>query len=412
MIYKYSGLCTFMRQFPEISWDYNKLSDNPCIDLEFVKKHPNENWRWCECGLSHNLNWTPKWFYEFPEKNWYWGQDGFSSNPNITMEFFEKFIDKDWNWGDYGLSCNPAVTLKWLKKYPMGYQGVNPGTCSWSKNWVWGSFGLSSNPNITIEWIERYPEKQWNWGSFGLSSNPNITFEWILKFLHKKWDWGYLFKSNINAAKWHKKILWLLQNQEFTEKKYPYVDILALESLYDCVCHSIYRTTVNLRELSENPNITLEQIQKKYEYKIGNWNWSELSRNPSFQIEWVNQFPTKRWDWYWISRNPNITIEWINQFPTKKWDWYWISKNPNVTIEWINRYPEKPWNWYWIAQNPNITIKWFKLFPLKLNNHGLSINKFTKQSELNKKNRLKNRFFIFSIDFLPMLIRKNICMFI
>ena len=57
-----------------------------------------------------------------------------------------------------------------------------------------------------------------------------------------------------------------------------------------------------------------------------------------------------------ISNNPNITIEDIEKHPSKHWNWYLISINPNLTMKDIEKYPNKPWNWQGISSNPNITM--------------------------------------------------------
>ena len=49
---------------------------------------------------------------KYPEKPWNW--DGISRNPNITMEFIEKYPDKQWNWK--WISKNPNITIKFIEK--------------------------------------------------------------------------------------------------------------------------------------------------------------------------------------------------------------------------------------------------------------------------------------------------------
>ena len=56
-------------------------------------------------------------------------------------------------------------------------------------------------------------------------------------------------------------------------------------------------------------------------------------------------------NWSWISQNPNITMEIIEKYKHKKWNWMFISKNPNITIEFIEKYHSKPWVWNNILSN-------------------------------------------------------------
>ena len=37
-------------------------------------------------------------------------------------------------------------------------------------------------------------------------------------------------------------------------------------------------------------------------------------------MEIIEKYPDKPWDWVEISRNPNITIEFIEKYP-KTWNW-------------------------------------------------------------------------------------------
>ena len=54
----------------------------------------------------------------------------------------------------------------------------------------------------------------------------------------------------------------------------------------------------------------------------------------------IKKYPDKDWCWKQLSKNPNITMEFIEKYPNKPWDWNWISSNPNVTMEFIDKYPE------------------------------------------------------------------------
>ena len=88
----------------------------------------------------------------------------------------------------------------------------------------------------------------------------------------------------------------------------------------------------------------------KYEDKLS---WNYISQNPNITMEIIEKYPNKPWDWEFISENPNITIEFIEKYPYKSWDWDSISQNPNLTMEMImiENSPDKPWNWVCISKN-------------------------------------------------------------
>ena len=56
-------------------------------------------------------------------------------------------------------------------------------------------------------------------------------------------------------------------------------------------------------------------------------------------------------NWSWISQNPNITMEMIEKYPDKPWNWDMISRNSNITMEFIEKLSDKPWNWHYISLN-------------------------------------------------------------
>ena len=66
IIEKYRG--TIIGILGDWNWEY--ISMNPNITMEFIEKYPEKPWDW----------------------------DWISGNPNITMEIIEKHPEKPWNW--------------------------------------------------------------------------------------------------------------------------------------------------------------------------------------------------------------------------------------------------------------------------------------------------------------------------
>ena len=112
--------------------------------------------------------------------------------------------------------------------------------------------------------------------------------------------------------------------------------------------------------ISDNPNITIEIVEK---YPDKDWDWWGISENPNITMEFVEKYLDKPWSWEYMSRNPNITMEFVEKFQDKPWNWRYMSNhmsNPNIAMEFIEKYPDKPWDWGW---------------------HGLSGLKFNKERE-------------------------------
>jgi hypothetical protein len=59
-----------IEKYPDKSWDWKWISENPNITMEIIEKYPDNPWNWSYI----------------------------SENPNITMEIIEKYPDRTWNW--------------------------------------------------------------------------------------------------------------------------------------------------------------------------------------------------------------------------------------------------------------------------------------------------------------------------
>jgi len=82
-----------------------------------------------------------------------------------------------------------------------------------------------------------------------------------------------------------------------------------------------------------------------------NWDWFELSSNPSITFDDVKAYPAKPWDWCALSLNPSITFEDVKAHPDKPWDWWRLSRNPSITFEDVKAHPDKPWSWSALSSN-------------------------------------------------------------
>jgi len=86
-----------------------------------------------------------------------------------------------------------------------------------------------------------------------------------------------------------------------------------------------------------------------------NWDWEELSENPNITMEDIQENPDFPWNWRYISQNPNLTLDFIYKNPSKDWDWNYVSKNSGITWEDIKNNIDLPWRWNFVSQNPTIT---------------------------------------------------------
>ena len=81
------------------------------------------------------------------------------------------------------------------------------------------------------------------------------------------------------------------------------------------------------------------------------WNWTNLSSNPSITWEIVKQNPDKNWDWEYLCKNVNITWEIISDNLDKKLNWVNLSSNPNITWKIVLDNVDKPWEFNLLSDN-------------------------------------------------------------
>ena len=70
--------------------------------------------------------------------------------------------------------------------------------------------------------------------------------------------------------------------------------------------------------------------------------------NKNALIFLLEKYPEKKWDWRNLSANPNVTMEYVDAHlndTSFKWDYRFLSMNPNLTMEYIEAHPEKKWNY-------------------------------------------------------------------
>ena len=112
-------------------WDFQYLSDNPNLSMDFLSQHIDQQWDW----------------------------DYLSNHPNITMDFVEKNIKQGWNL--YNLARR-------LDEFRVEIALCNPARPQ--HEWDWPPEYLSENHLLTLDTIDQYPDA--NWEMKYLSRNP------------------------------------------------------------------------------------------------------------------------------------------------------------------------------------------------------------------------------------------------
>jgi hypothetical protein len=94
--------------------------------------------------------------------------------------------------------------------------------------------------------------------------------------------------------------------------------------------------------------------------------WSELSSNPNLTIDVIEKNREKPWDWVEISKLPNITFSIVEKHPDIPWEWdAGLLANPNITPDFIMDNLHLPWgnNFLKLIENPNLTMDFVERYP-------------------------------------------------
>ena len=262
----------FIRENPDKDWDWSKISENPNITWDIIQKNPE----------------------------YYWDYEYVCMNPSISGEIIENNLDllNDWT----SISFNTNIPYDFFKKH-----------VDKSKKFAWEC--IANNSTVTWNTVQENPNNHWD--SDGLSENPNMTED--------------ILKSNFKIDSCFtpiKELVWNIHCKSKDQMFEPeFISIfknpnISWETIKTQPLHLCY-----IDCFSGNPVIDIDIVLKNLHIK---WNWEDLSANPSMTWEIIQK--TKnikgvRWDYWGISKNPNITISIIKSFPDRPWVWKNISEN-------------------------------------------------------------------------------------
>ena len=299
-----------------------RISSHPNLTIEFINKHYTRyhkkpfNWNL----LSSHPNITMEIIDENPEKPWDW-QFGVSNNPNFTMDYVKKNKNKNLNWNWFNISTlskkdddtnesqvarpeQPEETTKpeeneeseselesdeaGSKLYELGWQSL--GTVEKFLNstdileldeferWnIWDI--ISSNPNIDVKFIKKHINKPWTW--FKLAQNPKL-FTMFEKIFERHVSGNKTICAQLNMP-----LLTITREPEHQRLFEPGDDgydsdesddgiIYENDNTSDLTSRFIFCVSLNVTDtyhntrcingLINNPNITLEFIEKYIQY--------------------------------------------------------------------------------------------------------------------------------------------------
>lgn len=136
--------------------------------------------------------------------------------------------------------------------------------------------------------------------------------------------------------------------------------------------------------VSSNPNIRWEYVDKETAPIPFMWNYFNVSMNPGIMIEdiidnmhesvdnnnvhYINNTEVRyNWCWQGFNVNPNVTWDMVKYASDEEyyknipWNYYYLSKNPNITFDIIVDNPDKLWSIQNLSSNSMKYYDWDKV---------------------------------------------------
>ena len=305
-------LLTLLKLFPHKNWDYDRLSRNPNMTLDYVLKHPKRGWTYTAAAKYVNVG-------------------------NMTI-----LPDKI---SDLSGSLSENQTITWEI-------AINNPTLGW--NWRL----LSCNPSISWETIFSNLDYPWKWKYVSL--NPNLTLDIVMNNSKINWTWHYIYQNPGI----------IIISEVIKLEKNP--DLFRYISYNSSVSWSLVKENINKdwnwRILSHNMNIPISAILDHQDKSLC---WKFLSKRPDLTWKLIEKNCDAPWEWRFISSNKIITPEIVNSFGKFPWNKIGLHDNPNMkhllsrvdkavfasvdeTLTWkeIRDNPKnKEWNWKYLSEN-------------------------------------------------------------
>jgi hypothetical protein len=264
MILKHSNpLWSLILEFPNGSWDWHDICENPWTTLNVIQKYSRRELKWNV--LANHLHFTNEFLEDAFAKHHrlfiYAGS--LSSNPSLPFEFVLNHPELTWDINELS-SC---VSLDAIKQ-------------NFHLQWNWSCVAL--NPNVTVDFINEvgsHNSGPIKWNFEALSYNPNITYEFFETHKDKGWNFKALSQNN------------------------PSVKLEWLELMPDAPW--------NFDLLSDNDDAERMLLR----FPNADWSFDSLSHNRNIHIETVLKFENAYWDFDFVVCNHKFDINNLPESP-------------------------------------------------------------------------------------------------
>lgn len=287
-----------------------------------------------------------------------------SSNKNINENTV--IHNLDYKWDLINLSKNPSISFDFLenliKKDKINYDEID--LHSYYNN-------ICKNPTYTLE--NAINEKNNIINSYTYSLNPCVTWNDIINNKNFPWDFHYLSRNrnisfqnvidNSNQNINYSEVIKNSNNNLYFDWDYSEIIKNPIFNIKDI--DKIPKLKKYKLEYFENPNFDLYEYIKIFPIKDSSEISRSIYRNENFSIklleDLIKLFPDFEIEYDLLGDKKNIDFDFIfsNNY---NWDFHYISQNPNLTFDIIYN---NDYNWDFTYMSLNTFDKERKLFLYK-----------------------------------------------
>ena len=224
-------------------WNFNELSFNPVVDVEFLRACPDGDWNWNYLSFNEDIC---RMFLAFPDKPW--NYEDLCTNSRLELSIILKYPDRPWNIDDFSSYGN--ISLKQVQD---------------NNNFAWNYVKLLENPNISFnEFISEFEiignlllvHRKTVGGDMWVFNN--ITYD----ILNTEFGISYLKKH-------HRSVI--CQNELVMHRR---TDIITLLE---------YPISWELSYFSDCPDISWTKVDNNWDFE--NLSWNSFNKGYNFPTE-------------------------------------------------------------------------------------------------------------------------------
>ncbi len=324
-------LLTLLEKLPNENWNYARLSGNHSMTLEYIKTHPDCDWKY------DNI---------------------FALADSMESIITNNLICNDHHWLTYLKFINLQTVIKyhdynWDYKHISAWFIIDWDYVDDNPDLPWNYECFSYNKSLTPEFFLKHLSND-NWNYTDLSYTLNIEF--ILNNLHLPWDWRFIYENP--SITWDN--IWRIPEDKRN------ISYFCAYNKNAIVNTEKYLDVIDFSTLSRNIFLTESFIMKHINAP---WDFATLSRQCKLTWNIVKNNLDKPWNF----ENMGFEIPLNDLIQHIDKSWYYPRLSYNVSLDYVKANPNKPWSISSIVQTSKILEKDLDYIDKKYHKH-LSTN--------------------------------------